>query len=231
MIGSSLLLAAPVYAELEAELYTGYHSIYEFRGVDFGDDLYDAGLDLSYAVSDSLSLSGGLWYADNDAGDELDIYVGLTKTLGAVDVSVGYTYYAFPGDSDFNTQEVYLGVSHELACGLGLSLTYFEDIDEIDGGYLELGAEKSFDLSECVALDLAAGAAWSFDYNADVDGGALDGFNHWYVSLALPWEFREGVTLTPYIKYVDAASDLDNDFDAVDSDDLFYGGVSLSVAF
>jgi len=218
-------------SKLETEIHAGYHSIYEFRGVDFGADLYEAGVDFSYELAEGLSLSGGAWWAENDAFDELDLYVGLTKTLGPVDVSVGYIGYVFPGDTEVNTSEIYLGVAHELACGVGLSLTYYEDVDEIDGSYLEFGASKSYELSESISIDLGAGAAWSFDYNNDINGTTLSGFNHWYASVALPWEIKEDVILTPYIKYTDAASDLDSDVDAVNSDDLFIGGITLSVAF
>ena len=139
LIGGSLLTATYAFAEIEAEIYTGYHSIYEFRGVDLGDDLVDTGVDLSYELAEGLSLSGGAWYASWDAGgadDELDLYIGLAQTLGSFDVSVGYTYYFFPGDSDANTDEVYLGLATELDCGLGLALTYYEDIDQYSGGYL-----------------------------------------------------------------------------------------------
>jgi uncharacterized protein (TIGR02001 family) len=238
LIGGSLLTATYAFAEIEAEIYTGYHSIYEFRGVDLGDDLVDTGVDLSYELAEGLSLSGGAWYASWDAGgadDELDLYIGLAQTLGSFDVSVGYTYYFFPGDSDANTDEVYLGLATELDCGLGLALTYYEDIDQYSGGYLEFEAAKSFTLSECVGLDLAAGAAWCDDYelNADVDGTNMDGFNHWYITAALPIALKEDVTLTPYIKYVDASSDLDSSLvDAgAESEDHFYGGVTLSIAF
>ena len=58
----------------------------------------------------------------------------------------------FPGASDINTEEVFIGISTELACGLGLALTYYEDVDAIDGGYLEFEAAKSFELSECMWL-------------------------------------------------------------------------------
>ena len=239
LIGGSLLTATSAFAEIEAELYTGYHSIYEFRGVDFGDDLVDIGLDLNYELADGLSLNGGLWYASWDEaggeGDELDLYIGLTKTLGDFDVSVGYTKYIFPGASDINTEEVFIGISTELACGLGLSLTYYEDVDEIDGGYLEFEAGKSIELTECASLDLAAGAAWSYDYNSETvaaGGGSLSGFNHFYLSAALPITLKEDVTLTPYLKFVGADDDLANSSDASDgNDDLFYGGVSLSIAF
>ncbi|NWK55428.1 hypothetical protein HW115_07380 [Verrucomicrobiaceae bacterium N1E253] len=245
ILGSSLLVAAPAFAGVatemppapaaespfEFEIHTGYHSIYEFRGVDFGDDLWEAGIDGSYAISDTLSLSGGLWYADNVDFDELDLYLGLTKSFEHFDLSVGYTYYLFPGDSDADTQEFYVGASTEVAWGIGLGLTYFYDFDLIEGGYLELEATKSFSLTDCLGLDFAVGAAWSFDYNGDVDGGDLDGFNHWYASVALPWEIREGVTLAPYAKFVGAGSDLNNEYDADASEDLFLGGAVLTVTF
>lgn len=242
LVGGTMLAATSAsQAELETEIYAGYHSIYEFRGVDFGDDLFDAGIDFTYDLGDGFSLNAGLWYADTDgnnanaAFDELDYYIGLTKTIGAVDVSVGYTYYDFPGDSD-HSEEYFIGLSTEFENGIGVSLTYFDDFnsdggdDTTEGEYLELEATKSWELSPCVGLDLAVGAAWSFDYNSDVDGGDLDGFNHYFVAVAAPWTISESFTLTPYVKFVGAASDLANDENG-DSEDLFYGGLSLSYAF
>jgi hypothetical protein len=233
MIGGSLLAATPAFAGIETEIHAGYHSIYEFRGVDLGDDLLEAGIDLSYELTEGLTLTGGAWYADTDGGDfdELDLYIGLTKTLGRFDLSVGYISYIFPGDTKYNTDEVYVGLATKLECGLGLSLTYYHDTNEIDGGYLESKVTKSYELSPCVSLDLAVGSAWSFGYNRDVDGGDLNDFNHYYAKVATPWTIRENMTLTPYIKYVGAGSDLDNEFGKTDSDDLFLGGVTLSYSF
>lgn len=231
-----MLAATSAHAELETEIHAGYHSIYEFRGIDFGDDLYEAGIDLSYDLGGGFALSGGIWYADSNGdndGDfeEVDYYIDLTKTLGPVDLSVGYTYYAFPGDDGAKTDEVYIGISHELECGLGLSLTYYKDIDDFQAEYLEFEATKSYELSPCLSLDLSVGAAWSFDYNSDTNGDPLDGFNHYFVSVALPYSIAENMTLTPYVKFVGADSDLGNDYDDGSSSDLFYGGVSLSYAF
>jgi hypothetical protein len=239
LIGGSLLTATSAFAEIEAELYTGYHSIYEFRGVDLGDDLVDVGLDLNYELAEGLSLNGGVWYASWDEpgaeGDELDLYFGLTKTLGDYDISVGYTNYIYPGASDANTDEVSVGVSTEFACGLGLALTYIKDLDLVEEGYLEFEAAKSFELSDSIVVDVAAGAAWSFNYSdetAEAGGDSLSGFNHFYISAALPYELKEDVTLTPYIKFVGADDDFANASEASDgNDDLFYAGVSLSVAF
>jgi hypothetical protein len=245
ILGGAMLSAASAFAGVATEvapvpvvespfsfeLHTGYHSIYEFRGVDLGDNLWEAGVDGSYAISDTLSLSGGLWYGDNIDFDELDLYVGLTKTVASFDLSVGYTYYAFPGNSEVDSQEFYVGASTEVAYGIGLGLTYFYDFDLIEAGYLEFEATKSFALCETVGLDLTAGAAWSFGYNNDVDGSSLDGYSHWFASAALPWELREGVTLAPYVKFVGASSDLDNEFGDIGNKDLVIGGAVLTVTF
>ena len=238
MIGGSLLAAAATTAsaEVEFEIYAGYHEIYEFRGVDFGDDMVDGGFELSTELANGISFTAGAWYQDSDgnngnaAFDELDLYVEFGKTIGAFDVAVGYISYIFPGSQEGNTDEVYVGLSHELECGLGLALTYYHDTNEFDAGYLEFEASKSIKVNECTSLDLSAGAAWSFGYNSDVDGGDLKGFNHFFASIALPWSFSENATLTPYIKYIGADSDFANDEDGK-SDDFFYGGVSLSYSF
>jgi len=235
MIGGSILAAAQVHAEVEIEVHAGYHSIYEFRGVDYGDDLIEGGVDLSYELAEGLSLTGGAWYADTNGGalEELDLYIGLTKTLGKIDVSFGYTSYIFPGTSEINSDEVYFGLATELDCGTGLSLTYYHDTNEIDGGYLEAEVSKSIELSECISLDLAAGAAWSFGYNRDNKNGTsdLEDFNHYYVSVATPWTICDNVTVTPYVKFVGAGSDLDNHNTRTASDDLFFGGITLSYSF
>ena len=58
MIGGSLLAAVTTTAsaELETEIYAGYHSIYEFRGVELGDDgLFDAGVDLTFDLGNDFS--------------------------------------------------------------------------------------------------------------------------------------------------------------------------------
>ncbi|MFK7910651.1 MAG: TorF family putative porin [Akkermansiaceae bacterium] len=246
IIGGGLMAASSLTAsaEVEYEVYAGYHSAYEFRGVNFGDDMFDAGFELSTELGGGISLTAGAWYQDSDgntgvaAFDELDLYLELSKSFGSVDVSVGYISYIFPGTQNVNTDEVYVGLSTELESGIGFGLTYYHDTNEIDGGYLEFEVTKSYEINPCVSLDISAGAAWSFGYNRDVTSpgatGDLDGFNHFFAGLALPWEVRENFTLTPYIKYIAADSDLANDANGAGtaiSDDFLVGGISLSYSF
>lgn len=235
ILSGFVLTTASASAEIESEIHAGYHGIYEFRGVDLGDDLYEGGIDLSYKLGSGFTLTGGVWYADsNGAGgafEEVDYYVGLTKALGPVEVSAGYTYYDYPGKDAWKTDEVYLGLSHKMENGLSLALTYFRDIDDFQAGYLEFEASKSYPVCACASLDLAVGAAYSFGYNGDVDGGALHGFNHYYVKVGVPWKVWGNATLTPYIKFIGAGSDLANDYDDGGSSDLLYGGIALSYSF
>ncbi len=244
LVGGTMLAAtSAAHAELEAELYTGFHSIYEFRGVELGDDgLIDVGIDLNYDLGSGINLNAGVWYGDSEGSnggdfEEIDYYIGLSKSFGAIDLSVGYTYYDFAGSGSYS-DEYFIGLATEFKNGIGVSLNFYDDFngrsggrDTTEGEYLELEGTKSWELSPCVNLDVAVGAAWSFSYNSDVNGGGRDGFNHYYISVATPWSISEKFTLTPYLKFVGADSDLASDFRTGRSEDLFYGGVSLSYSF
>jgi len=259
MIGGSILAAAPLFAGVDTEIasasvlmqpevksgaefevYGGYHTIYEFRGAHLGDDMLDAGLNISGDIGYGLTLSGGLWYAyvlgDSyaDSFNELDLFVGLSKNFGKVDVSAGFTYYSFPNHGAEETSEFNVGISTEFCYGIGLGLTYFYDFELIEGGYLELETTKSFEVAEQLNIDLSAGASWSFGYNPERPPGGdgrLDGFNHWFVKAAAPWNFYGDFSLTPYVKYINVSSDFETEIDNGASKDHFYGGISLSYTF
>ena len=254
ILGGSILATAPVFAGVATEVapapvpapessvafevFGGYHTIYEFRGADFGDDMFDAGFNVSNTFSNGISLNGGVWYADTQGGsnqfsfNELDVFVGIGKTFGQFDLTAGYTYYTFPDSpGSLDTHEFSVGVGTEIFYGIGTNLTYFHDVDLLDAGYLEFSASKSFELCSTINLDLSAGAAWSFNYTPDTNGGGLDGFNHWYVKAAAPWNFYGDFTITPYVKYVDVANDFASEINSGTSEDNFFGGISLSYSF
>ena len=234
--GCSLVAATSASAEIETSIHAGYHSNYEFRGVDLGDSLFTAGIDASKDLGGGFTANAGIWYGetfDNGSNDfeEVDYYVGLTKSFGNFDLSIGYTWYDFPGASAGDTSEWYVGASTEIGYGIGLSLTYFRDVDLFDAAYIELAATKSYKLNACTGLDLGVGVAYSDGYNGDTSGGDLDGLNHYYISAALPWEAGSGITVTPYIKYVLADADLVSDLESGNDDNTLLGGVSVSYSF
>jgi len=234
---------APVVAPVsgvEYEAFVGWHSIYEFRGADYGDNMFDAGFGLSNEFSNGYSLSGGVWYADTRGGsnqdgfNELDLFAAVGKSWGQFDLSLGYTYYTFPNSTSSDTSEFSFGVATETYYGIGLGLTYFQDVDALNAGYLEFEASKSFALMDKVGLDLSAGVAWSFNFSPETvaaGGGGLDGYNHFFVKAALPWNFYGDFTVTPYAKYVGVSNDFGSEINTGESENNFFGGVSLSYSF
>jgi uncharacterized protein (TIGR02001 family) len=227
------------------EVHVGYHTNYDFRFVDLGSDLVEAGVDVSYALNQDWSLKAGAWYGSvNDsqtiAGNfnELDLYAAAATSLGPVDLELGYIFYTYPdtpGSSD--TQEVYLSAFTDVVWGITAGATYFYDFDSNNGWYLQPEIRKSFELNECLKLNLSAGVGIADGLNYQVDAnplsvGSHDGFQGWFFKAELPWEFRDGVTLAPYVKYTDADSDLAGDINSLEGgQEHIIAGVKLAVGF
>ncbi len=250
LAAASALVAGYASAEIEGEVHVGYSSLYEFRFVDLGSDLIEAGVDLSYKLNEGTGFSAGAWYGSvNDSQtfgnsfDELDLYAAVSQELGPVSLELGYIYYMFqdtPGTAD--TQEVYLSASMEVVWGITAGATYYYDFDSNNGWYLQPEISKSFEFNDCLSLNLSAGVGVADGHGLQVSDslgsvGTSDGFQGWYVKAELPWEFRDGVTLAPYIKYVDADSDLVSDTPIVGGTGTLGGrehliaGVKLALAF
>lgn len=191
----------------------GYHSDYVWRGINLGSDLVDWSLEASTAAA-GLDLTAGVWAARfNDGGEEIDFYASAAKDLGFASVELGYIFYYFDNATANNTQEVYLSVGKEVA-GLGLSATYYYDVDEFEVGYLELGAEKSFG-----ALDAGLAVGLDDDF----------GFTHAQLTLSTTVELNSAVSLTPYVSYSYAIEDVDASNNV--RDDEFVAGASIGFSF
>ena len=245
MAAASALVAGYASAEIEGEVHVGYSNMYEFRFVDLGSDLIEAGADVSYDAG-FVGLSAGAWYGSvNDSQtvgnsfNELDLYAAVSKELGPVSLELGYIYYYFtdtPGTLD--TQEVYLSASYEIAWGIAASATYYYDFDSNNGWYLQPELSKTFEFNDCLDLIVSAGVGVSDGHGWQArsarlnPGSTADGFQGWFVKAELPWEFREGVTLAPYLKYTDADSKLAADINNLQGgQEHLIGGVKLSVGF
>ena len=245
LAAASALVAGYASAEIEGEVHVGYSNIYEFRFVDLGSDLIEAGADVSYDAG-FVGLSAGAWYGSvNDSQtiggnfNELDLYAAVSKELGPVDLELGYIYYYFPDTpGTVDTQEVYLAASYEIAWGLTASATYYYDFDSANGWYLQPELSWTKEFNDCLALTLSTGVGVADGHNLQArsarlnPGSTADGFQGWFVKAELPWEFREGVTLSPYIKYTDADSKLAADINTLQGgQEHLIGGVKLSVGF
>jgi len=248
LAAASTLVAGNAMAELEGEVSVGYANMYEFRFVDLGSDLVTAAVDVAYDAG-PFAFSAGAWYASWDTpgfpggfgvnSDELDLYGGISYNFtDSFAVELGYIYYMFPDTSGaFDTQEVYLGASYDFSFGLSLASTLYYDFDLNDGWYWDTSIGYSFSFNECLSLDLGAGVAFADGHNLQAKlspnpGATKDGFQGWYLTAALPWEFRDGVTLTPYIKYTDGDSDLLTNVTNISTgEEHVIAGVSLAVGF
>jgi uncharacterized protein (TIGR02001 family) len=212
---------APAAADMFS-FSAGYHSTYVFRGVNFGDDMVDWSLEASKTAG-SFDLTAGVWQANvisNGANADLetDFYASASKDLGFASLEFGYIFYYFDGATAGNTQEVYLGLSKDVA-GFALSANLFYDFDLVETTYLELGASKSLTLG-----------------GQDFDAALVLGLNpedtevtHVQATVSKSIELNSEVSVTPYVSYSYAVEDIDSN--SVARDDEFVAGVSVGFSF
>jgi uncharacterized protein (TIGR02001 family) len=248
LAAASTLVAGNAMAEIEGEVSVSYTNMYEFRFVDLGNDLVTAAVDVATEAG-PFGLSAGAWYASWDTptvggvgvnSDELDLYAAASYSIGDLSLELGYIYYYFPDiptPGVSNTQEVYFSVGYDFSFGLSLASTLYYDFDQFDGLYVDTGISYTIDFNECLALELGAGFGYADGHGLQARSairggtGTKDGYQGYYVSAALPWAFREGVTLTPYVKYTNGDGDLATDFYGTGGQDYLVAGVSLAVGF
>lgn len=230
LAAASALVAGNASAEVEYEIHTGYSTEYIFRGLNFGDDLVEVGVDVA-SEWNGLGLSAGAWYGSWEQGavdsDELDLYGEVSKDLGFATVAAGYIYYHFLGANAAgreDSQELYFSIAKNFY-GVDTSLTYFWEIEDAgsgSNGYLELAASKGFELSPCLVLNTGA-----------VLGSLVEPteFAHLTAKVSLDWAFTETATLSPYIAHAWSLTNNDDSAFWTNSENEFFGGVSLAVSF
>jgi len=249
LAAASALVAGTAQAEVEYELHTGYTNEYLFRGLNLGQDLVEAGVDVATEVN-GFGVSAGAWYGSYDKGlpgeagpflgggeidiDELDLYAEVSRDLGFLTASVGYIYYhnehlfsslpaevlagsGLPAESQ---QEIYFSVARDLGFA-NASLSYFWDIETDNGGYSELALDRSFELSSCLALNVASNVGYLVEH-----GQATA----WTTRVGLDWAFVESAKLSPFVALSVALND-DADSGYVATGNEFVAGSMLSVSF
>ena len=220
----------------EGNIYAGYHSDYIWRGTKQGAPLMDAGIDLSKSAW-GVDFATGAWLGtfqnEGDQASELDLYIEASKDFGFARFTAGYINYRIDKNASesLNAQEVYLGLSKDLAYGLSTSLTYFWDASdkaEYDNdGYSELSLDKSDLFLENLGLGI--------DFGFLTEGWEA---HHLTTTLAYDYAVTETATLSPYLAYtfeLDAADGSDQGkfgrFGGEHQQNRFHGGIALSVSF
>jgi len=164
---------------------------------DFGNDKYreaDFGLDYTFSFGERVAM-----------------------TLGAV------TYqYNGPAERDIvflDTYEFYAVVSIDTV--LTPTLSFYRDVDAVDGGYLSFAISHTFELGDRVHLILSGSAGFDFGYNnKDVGDGT---FNDVLLGADLPIRLTDSLSIHAMVQRTIAQSALDRSAGGHEALKAFYG--------
>lgn len=236
--------AAPEESSHGITLEAGYHTHYLYRGVLFGENWVDGGVDFTLPLTEATRLDldaryGFLAGEDsvlNDlAGTDLsyqrmELGASVVTNLGDIELGAGYRYYWHDGDLANILEDSHeVGVMAATQLGmvtLGLGAHY--DITN-EGWYLEARAATEIKICDMLSFVPSVGIGYAIDYDWQLvsDASQLDGFTAVSLSLSAPIKVTKNLTITPYIS---ASLPVDALDDAGEDEELF-GGVSISFKF
>ena len=177
--------AAPLVADdddggVGLEVGADYATLYLFRGLRLlGDEPV-------WAARAELSAGNFLVYAWGYAGDiptdfaasgrrtpyrEVDLGAEYAFELGArASLTLGATRLLYSGDVERelgfeDSWEVYAKLGWDVA--FAPSIAFWQDVDAVDGGYLELAVAPSLPLGKRARLDFVAAVGFDFGYDLD----------------------------------------------------------------
>jgi hypothetical protein len=208
-----------------ANLSTGWDSLYMFRGVNvlrngksYGSSIYWTDLSVQFNLTKNDSLTIGSWLGfgvDDTDYKEYDASVSYTHTFGSLSLSLGYTfYYIFSNPSNAFSHELNVGAAYEFDLGF-MSLTpginyYFNIGPDINNkgfakeasSYLEIRLDGNVPIYK----EILAAAPWisfgtNFRYNTDSSGNPFHGTNNLEFGLSLPIQVNKFISVSPYVAY------------------------------
>ena len=196
----AMLACATVGMAAEASVSLDVASAYVFRGATFNDGLViQPGLEVG-----GLPVTIGVWgNLDSDDYDgalvenefsEIDIYASYAIPVDAIDMSVGYTEYIYPGGGVAD-RELSLSAGLDVLLTPAVALYYGVDGGIKESIYVEAGVGHAFECGEDLTIELGATVGYM-----DIDGGE-SGFSHYTATLGASYAFvSAGVT---YVGQID----------------------------
>ena len=192
-----------------------YSTLYLFRGVDLLDDepvlwgsakVTFGGLAIySYAYGGDIPVTGSDYR-------EIDLGLDYTFSLGEkVALTFGGLTYMFNGDAEnelgfLDTYEVYGIVA--FAVPLAPTISYYHDVDVIDGGYGSIGISHGFPAGSKVTFVLSGALGFDFHYNNKSKGsGALNDF---LLGLNVPIQITDTISVHAQVQRSIALDSLDD---------------------
>ncbi len=231
-------------SDLSVNFGVGYTTEYVWRGINRGDDLFEASIGVSgngsFGGLNDINLSAGLWIGtcsgkveadsatigvarygpvfETQSSHELRINMEASKSLGCFDLAIGVTNYSFFGFAAGvdDLLEPYLALGTELA-GLDVSIGVHDD----HNGTSRFGGDDPY-------IEITAGRSVDLGgLGLNVQGviGTWNEFDDTFygASVGLPISASDSITVTPHASAVFG--------DTLDGDDEFTAGVTLGFGF
>jgi hypothetical protein len=158
-------------------------------GIDYSDHYLFRGVDLlaeGAVLSPHVKLAAGAWSLSyygylgeipetSDGYHEADFGLDYTFTFGKLALSLGALTYQYDGAVErqmafFDTYELYAIASLDVP--LAPTLSFYRDVDAVEGGYAALGVSHGFEMRHGLALDLSASLGFDFGYNLNAQAAA-----------------------------------------------------------
>ena len=204
-------LAAQDEDGFSASASVDYFNKFVWRGMNLNDDsVFQFNMEGS-----AWGFTGSIWsnmpltdsYETRSIGefDEVDYSLDFSRSISSLNDKVGYSlgviHYTFTGYAT-PTTEIYGGLNFNVP--LSPSITWYRDVDDIDGSYIQFGVGHSLEKigawsdDEYINLELSAnfglgGSAYNAGY-FDVEGTK---FNDFTLNIAVPFQLKHGVSITP----------------------------------
>jgi len=209
-----------------AELSSGWDSLYMFRGVNqlpgfdgYGSSISWTALSVSIDLTsaDTLTLASWAAFGLSESGyKEIDAAASWAHTFGALSVSAGYALYAVLDETyGLYAHELNAMAAYDVQLGsvvLSPSISYAINLGPAPGnrGYVEQASsylELRVDGSAPVWRDVVSVAPWAalginFRYNTTTDRGEPSPFvgaDHVEAGVAVPFALGGPVTIAPYV--------------------------------
>jgi hypothetical protein len=177
---------------------TQYSSKYIFRGVN---SLPGSGIYVAELTSSVYDFSFDVWQAVGvrRSYDEVDFTLEWDRQFGPMTFSAGYVNYYIPNDDGLSlgyrdTQEFLVAAAYNIISSLTASLTYNYDFDKLDGSYLELRLDDSFEIIKHLAsINPYASLSYDFHYNSKTYA-----LNNLQTGLEMPISLGKHVTISGF---------------------------------
>lgn len=214
---AALLTSAPSFAELSANVSVTNNYIWRGLTQTTNEPAVQGGID----YADESGFYAGTWvsnvqYASDDVYSyEHDLYFGFSGESGDFTYDVGYLYYNYDAEAEFDFGEIYGTVGYG---GFSATLYLLANTEADEGEGQDFGFAQASYVSLDYGMPVASGAELGLhvgyhqgDFAEAFNG--VEGYADWAVSIA-----KDGFT------FAITGTDLDDEYpgDALDNDSIKY---------